>query len=154
VGSAGPEAVFTSEPLEQDVRIAGLPQLALQVTPSTPVGGHVFAELYDIYPDGRSVRLSWAAMNLRFADGGNTQPVELTPGQPVAAMMEFEPTDAHLGQGHRLRLAVHRHGVEDILASPTMEPAELGLGGGASVLRLPLVQREDALPSYRPPGLG
>jgi predicted acyl esterase len=142
---------FTTEPLEQALRIAGLPQLALAATPSTPTGSHVFAELYDIYPDRRSVRLSWAAMNLRFHQGGNTEAQDLTPGEQVLALMEFEPTDALVARGHALQLVVHREGVEDIQPTPVYEPLQVDLG--ASVLRLPVVDRPTIVPTYAPVGL-
>jgi putative CocE/NonD family hydrolase len=153
LGTVGSRPTFTSEPLEQAVRIAGLPQLQLRAAPSTPVGGNVFAELFDVYPDGRSVFLSWAALNLRYHAGGNTQPAQLTPGEAVDAMLQFEPLDALLARGHRLRLVVHQEGVMDVLPSPSPEPVELHLGAGASVLRLPVVERPTIVPTYAAPGL-
>jgi hypothetical protein len=96
--------------------------------------------------------VGWGAIDLKYHQGGNTEMQQLTPGQPVVAPMEFEPTDAHIGEGHRLRLVVHRLGVEDILPSPSSDPIALTLGSD-SVLRLPVVERPDILPSYVPPGL-
>jgi putative CocE/NonD family hydrolase len=156
LGSAGPVGdrfTFTSEPLEQDLRVAGLPQAHIQVVPTTAAGGYVFAELYDVFPDNRQVRIGWGAIHVRHHAGGNGEPANLAPGQPVTLMMELEPTDAHLGQGHRVRLVLHRDGVEDILPSPTNDPLVVALGGGASVLRLPSVERADVLPAYSAPGL-
>lgn len=150
----GTGASWTSEPLEQAVRVAGLPQLHVSVAPSTPAGGAVFAELYDVFPDGRTMRLGWAAMDLRFHAGGNTEPQPLVPGQAVLAMMEFEPVDALVARGHRLALALHKNGVEDIEPSMTPDSLQVELGGGKSVLRLPVVERPTVLPTYTPPSLG
>lgn len=142
-----------SEPLEAPLRIAGLPQLHVTVTPSTPRGGYLFAELFDQYPDGRMVRAGWAAMDLRYHAGGNLEPAALVPGQPVVAMMEFEPTDTLIGKGHRLVLVLHKDGVEDVLPSPSPEVLRLSLGEGKSVLRLPAVDRPNVLQTYTPPVL-
>ncbi|HWG90999.1 MAG TPA: CocE/NonD family hydrolase [Candidatus Thermoplasmatota archaeon] len=153
LGGLGDSVTFRSEPLARALRFAGLPQFHVTATPSTPVGGHLFAELFDVFPDGRTMRLGWGAISLHHYAGGNGEPETLTPGVPVVARMEFEPMDALVAEGHRLRLVVHRDGVEDILPSPSLEPVELSLGGGASVLRLPLIERPMVLPTYVAPGL-
>lgn len=147
----GTGASWTSEPVEQAVRVAGLPQLHVSVAPSTPAGGAVFVELYDVFPDGRTMRLGWAAMDLRFHAGGNTEPQPLVPGQAVLAMMEFEPVDALVARGHRLALVLHKNGVEDIEPSMTPDSLQVELGGGKSMLRLPLVERPTILRTYTPP---
>ena len=141
-----------TEPLEAGMRIAGLPRFHATFTPTSPVATHVFAEMYDVFPDGRAVRIGWAAMNLQYHAGGNMEPATLTPGQPVLALMEFEPMDAHVAQGHRLRLNVHMAGVEDIQPSPY--PGPVSLDWSASTLLLPLIERPALLPSYVPAGLG
>ena len=140
----------SSEPLEEPLRIAGLPQLHVTVTPTTPRGGYLFAELYDVYPDGRQVRVGWAAIDLRYHAGGNKDPATLVPGQPVVAMMEFEPVDALVAEGHRLRLVLHKDGVEDVLPSPSAEALRIDLGEGRTVLRLPAVDRPNLLRTYSP----
>jgi predicted acyl esterase len=141
-GEGGSRITFTSEALADDLRIAGLPRLHLEATPTTPQGGWLFAELYDVYPDGQSLNLGWAAMDLRYHEGGNTEPATLTPGEPVTAKMQFEPMDAHVAEGHKLRLVVHKAGVADIGPSPDPEPNVLGFGDEASVLELPTVERD------------
>ena len=140
---------WTSDPFPEHVRIAGIPQLHVDVTPTTPRGGYLFAELYDVFPDGRAMRIGWAAMDLPHHAGGNGATAMLTPGEPVRALMEFEPLDAHVGAGHVLRVVFHKNGVEDVMASPS--PEALLIGGG--VLRLPTVERADLPSSYRPDGL-
>jgi predicted acyl esterase len=149
----GQTLVYESEALEGALRIAGLPQLHVTVTPLTPAGGAVFAELHDVWPDGRTMRIGWAAMDLRHHAGGNTEPQTLTPGAPVVALMQFEPVDAHVADSHRLRLVLHRDGVEDVEASLSNEPLVVSHGEEASVLRLPEVERSDLVPAYRPAGL-
>ena len=152
-GGEGRSYATLSEPLAAPLRIAGLPQLHVTVTPTTPRGGYLFAELFDQYPDGRTVRAGWAAIDLRYHAGGNKEAATLVPGQPVVAKMEFEPTDTLVAQGHRLLLVLHKDGVEDVLPSPSPELLTISLGGGKSVLRLPAVERPNLVPTYAPPGL-
>ncbi len=137
---------WTSEPLEQDLRLSGLPQLHLEAIPTTPTGGHVFAELYDRFPDGPSVRIGWGAINLQYHAGGNTDPAVLTPFDPVIAQMQFEPMDAHVGEGHQLHLVIHKDGVEDIVESPDPSPVLIG----QSTLRLPAIERADTVEATGP----
>jgi hypothetical protein len=59
--------------------------------------------------------------------------------------MQFEPMDAHVAEGHQLRLVVHKNGVADIPQSPSPEPNVLSFGDEASVLELPTVERDLAL---------
>jgi predicted acyl esterase len=140
-GAAGGNALaFASEPLDEAKRVSGLPRFHVTVEPTTPAGGELFAELYDVWPDGTTTRLTWAAMNLRFHEGGNTDPATLVPGEPVTARMQFEPVDALVAEDHRLRLVVHKSGVEDVTASEDPEPNVVHLGSD-SLLRLPTVDR-------------
>ncbi len=152
-GPAASHASFTSQPLEEDLRFAGLASLHLQATPTTPRGGWLFAELYDVYPDGQQLYLGWAAMDLRYHEGGNTDPATLVPGEPVTAKMQFEPIDGHIAKGHRLHLVIHKGGVADIGPSPDPEPNVLGFGGEASLLNLPTVERDVPLSGEDSPRL-
>ncbi len=141
-------AGFTSQPFDEAVRIAGLPQFHASVLVSSAAGGWLFAELHDVFPDGRSMRIGWATIDLRHHAGGNTNPATLVPGQAVTALMEFEPVDALISEGHRLRLVIHREGVEDVPASPDRAPVAIDLGSDATRLRLPVVDRPTIVPAY------
>jgi len=151
-GAAGTSVSFVSQPLEDDLRIAGLPRLHVTAEPTTPEGGYLFAELYDVYLDGQRLYLGWAAIDLRYHDGGNTDPATLTPGEPVVAKMQFEPMDAHVAKGHQLELEIHKNSVADVTPSPSPEPSVLHLGED-SVLELDTVERDEALqPDAQPRG--
>ena len=127
----------------EDVRIAGLPQLHLQVTPTGP-GGQVYALLLDAET---GMHLGHAIMDLRYHAGGSQmQPV--VPGQPIVAMMQFEPMDVVVPAGHGLVLRLSGTG-EDYLPSAVVAPVLVDQG--ASAFRLPIVERgEDAF--FTPPG--
>jgi predicted acyl esterase len=137
---------WTSEPLDEPVRTAGLPSVELTATPTTAQGDWVFAELYDVYPDGVSMRIGWGALNLAYADGG---PSTVTPGQPIETELTFEPMDAFVAENHRLRLVLHKSGAEDIPASPDPSPVQIDQAD----LVLPQIDRPDALAEPTPPGL-
>jgi len=139
---------WTSEPLSENVRVAGTPRVTASVTPSTPTGGWVFAELYDVFPDGNEIRIGWGALDLRHYEGGNEEPATLVPGQPVDATITFEPMDAHVGEDHRLRLELHKDGVEDIPQSPDPSPVVVSNPS----LELPEIDREPGLENPTPPG--
>ena len=145
-------ASSTSAPLETAVRIAGLTRLPLVVTPTSAAPTHLFAELFDVYPDGVTTRLGWGAINLHYAAGGNTDPQPPVPGMPLTALLEFEPMDALIAQGHRLRLNLHMDGVEDILPGPASAPATIDMA--ASPLQLPTIERAGFLASYQAKTLG
>jgi putative CocE/NonD family hydrolase len=147
----GTTAAFTSAPLGSPLRMAGLPRYHVTVVPTTPVGGSLFAELYDVWPDGRTQRIGWGAIDVRNHAGGYTHDEPLIPGVPVTALMEFEPMDAIIAEGHRMRLVVHKNGVETIDPSLTADPLVLHLGGARSLLKLPVIERSDVIASYTPP---
>lgn len=116
--------VFTSAPLESDVRLAGLHQLHLDVTP-LGAGGQLFAELHEVSGEG-GLRLGHAIMDLRYAAGGTTlRPV--VPGMPLAVRMEFEAFDAFVHAGSTLRLTLQATG-EDYLPSATPAAVQIDAG--------------------------
>ncbi len=113
-------------PFEEPVRINGLPRLHFEATPYSTQGGYVFAQLYDVYPDGTTTTLGWAVMDLRYHQGGNTDPEVLVPGQRIDVQMEFEPTDALIKPDHELRLVVFRDSMEGMTANPDPTPVVIG----------------------------
>lgn len=96
--------VLRTEPLTDDLRFAGLPTLPITVTPAGP-RGVVTARLYAESADGSRL-LTWAQMDLRFAAGGEQGTLVVTPGSSLVAHMEFEPVDAIVHEGDRLRLVL------------------------------------------------
>lgn len=135
----------TLDPLsaDHDTLVSGLAQLALKVTPTGP-GGQVFALLSDAET---GQRLGHAIMDARYANGGTkSQPV--VPGQPLVMRIEFEPMDLVLPAGHGLVLTLTGTG-EDYMPSAVSAPLLVDMG--ASVLRLPVIERSaDAY--FTPPG--
>jgi predicted acyl esterase len=95
------------------------------------------------------MRIGWGALNLAYHEGGNAEPATLTPGQPIDTQITFEPVDALVAEDHRLRLELHKSGVEDIPASPDPSPVEVTDVN----LVLPQIDRAETLATPTPPGL-
>lgn len=133
--------------VDDEVVVAGLPTLHVDVTPSTPTGGALFAELY-LGPVGEEVRIGWSAIDLRNHDGGNTDPQVLVPGQSVLAKMQFEPLDLLVPAASQLRIELHRAGVEDI--NPSLDPSPLVVND--VTLNLPTTTSGEYVAIPMPPG--
>lgn len=131
---------FTLPRPDGDLLVSGLPKVHIAVTPLGP-GGYIGAYLYDRAPDGELTRVGWTTMNLAFAAGG-TERQEVIPGTTIQAMLEIQPMDAAVLDGHELVLRLWVYTDADRL--PTIPPAPVQLEIGASidsVLRLPTIER-------------
>lgn len=115
--SRGDVAVFTSDVLTDDLTIAG--PIVVELHASTDVlDTDWWAHLSDVYPDGRSVRLSTGLIRARFrglddpvykVEGSNFETEELLSGDPNDVVRyEFSlPAVANTFKpGHRIRIAV------------------------------------------------
>jgi predicted acyl esterase len=142
----GQSVRLRTDPLTQDLRIAGLPQFHVTVTPTGP-GGQLYAELRAV-AGTQSQRVGHAIMDLRLHEGGK-ETVPVAPGVPIKAKMEFFPLDAVVPAGSVLELYITNTG-RDYLPSPISTPVVLDLTD-KSVLRLPVVQREAEV-FFVPPG--
>jgi uncharacterized protein len=96
--------VYTSEPMAQDLRIAG-PLKAQLVVSSSALDTDLVARLVHVWPDGRATGIQEGALRLRYRDGV-TRPKLLTPGEPVQATLDLRSIAYKLPRGHRLRLQV------------------------------------------------
>jgi predicted acyl esterase len=146
-GSPAPDdapLLYDGAPLADATRISGLAQFPVTVMPLGP-GGQVFAQLRDISPNGTSLRLGHAIMDLRYASGGSKAPQPVAPGLPLVAKMEFEVMDAVVPAGHHLQLALTATG-EDYLPSDTSASVLVQSG----TLRLPTVPLGHGTP-FLPP---
>lgn len=149
---------FRSEPLEEDLRLSGLPRLPIEFEAQGP-GGYIGAWLFDENETGHVLdRLVWtvpmglpqplsefgvlpiighAQMDLRFHEGGD-QPSELRPGERYVAKVEFEPLEVFLPKGHRVVLWLFQYQYPDRSGGPVPSPVKLYFGENTQ-LRLPTV---------------
>ncbi len=134
------EALFRLGPLEEPLRLSGLPRVHTTVMPTAP-GGTIGAFLYDEAPNGQRTRIGWTAMNLRFHDGTEA-PQMVTPGEPVFAKMEIQPMDAVVPAGHTLLLRLAIDTPADRTFAQPLAPLSVEVGGSVtSILELPVIDR-------------
>ncbi len=115
-------------------RVAGMPTLHVDVTPTGP-GGQLFAELRDAT---RDEHLGHAVMDLRYHEGGDEMQT-IVPGERITAKMQFFPLDVVLPAGHELELRLSVTG-EDYMPPAINNPVEVHLDD-ESVLTLPTIER-------------
>jgi predicted acyl esterase len=123
----------------EEMRIAGLPELNLTVTPLGN-SGHVTAFLYRKDADGLH-RLGWGMTDLRFPAGENTgdeTASEVVPGEPISLRIELEPLDALVNAGDELVLILGQ-GRTGQIPGRAPQPVEVEYGDGQSTVSLAFV---------------
>jgi putative CocE/NonD family hydrolase len=96
--------IYTSEPLEQDLRIAG-PLKAHLAFSSDAADTDLVVRLVHVRPDGLATNIQEGALRLRYRDGF-ISPKLLTPGETVQAAVDMRSIAYMVPKGHRLRLQV------------------------------------------------
>ena len=148
---------FTSEPIETDVDVVGVPSVVLAWESPVPVATAV-VRLEDVAPDGRPFQVSAGILNLTHRDS-HAAPEPLEPGAVAECRVEMRSTAHRFRAGHRIRLSVASAMWPVVWPSPF--PAEYGLhlgGSGASRLVLPVLPagwRSAGVPPFKttPAGL-
>ena len=113
--TSGP--IYESEVLVEDLFIAGLPRLHVDVTTAT-VGGQLYALLEDCDDQSNCIHLGHAIMDLRYHEGGDVVQTWAPLTQTINAKMEFFAMDVEVPAGHVLRLRLSSTG-EDYLPAST-----------------------------------
>jgi putative CocE/NonD family hydrolase len=95
---------YTSQPLTESLTVVGSPVLRLFLR-STAEDAHVMVKLCDVFPGGRSRRIS--SGRLRAAHrAGHERAVPLTPGETAELTIPLWPLANTFAPGHRIRIAV------------------------------------------------
>lgn len=137
--------VFTSGPMEKDVRILGWPRVVVHAAATASVVSFV-AKLSDVAPDGTSALISDGSLNGTRRDS-LADPEAMEPGRFYQLEIPMTPTGWKLAAGHRLRLAISSGDFPNLW--PTPEQAEVTLRHGGdrpSHVILPAVP-ESVLPA-------
>jgi X-Pro dipeptidyl-peptidase len=122
-------------PVAKKLRLSGLPEVFVDVTPTAP-SGHVAAVLYRRAADGLH-RLGWGITDLRFPEGENRPgetPQEVVPGAAKRVRIEVEPLEAVVPAGEELVLILGQGNGMQLGGRPA-GPVELSFGGGTSFMR-------------------
>lgn len=94
--------VYTTEPMAEDLRIAGPLRARLTVSSDAP-DTDLVARLVHVWPDGRATGIQEGALRLRYRDGF-LKPSLLAPGRRYAVTVDMRAIAYMIPQGHRLRL--------------------------------------------------
>lgn len=132
-------AEFATAPFDQDLYLAGVPELDLAVSVSTP-RVHLITTLYDENPNGDRRRITQFAINPELRDGLD-QPSPAVPGERYQLSLEGFAMGHHVRPGHRLVLRVTTSDPDKVPVF-AVDPQVTVFTGGAegTQLRLPRVE--------------
>jgi uncharacterized protein len=146
----GRSLCFDTAALASPVEILGEALAELRLAVDRPVAT-IIARLCDVAPDGTSLRVAFAVLNLAHREG-HEAPRPMARGEPSDVVVRL-PAIAHaFPAGHRIRLALSTCYWPIVWPSP--EPVTLTLFGGASRFALPVRPRDArdaALPAFGAP---
>lgn len=96
--------VYTSGPLQKELKVLGPVKVRLYVTSSAPDTDFT-AKLVDVYPDGRAINISDGILRLRHRNGTDREEL-LEPGRVYGIEVDLWYTAHVFRAGHRVRLEV------------------------------------------------
>ena len=143
---------FDSEPLGERLEILGAPVLRLRLRADHPQG-NLCARLCDVAPDGTSLRVSYAVLNLAHRDG-HEHPEPLVPGEFYDLRLQLNDIGHAFPAGHRIRIALSTTYWPTIWPGPTADV--LGIVTGVSRLELPVREpraSDASLREFEPPDM-
>jgi putative CocE/NonD family hydrolase len=130
---------FTSEPLEQDLDVAGPLRLVLYAS-SSAVDTDFAGRLSDVFPDGRAIQLQNGVLRARYRD---EEPALLEPGEVYRFEIDMWATANRFEAGHRIRLDVSSADFPRFDRN-----ANLGGAEGDPVAAVQTVYHDSARPSH------
>ena len=136
--SSGP--IWETEPLAENMHIAGMPRVHVEVTTAS-LGGQLYALLEDCDNQSNCIHLGHAIMDLRYHAGGDDIQTWTPVVESINAKMEFFAMDAEVPAGHVLRLSLQSTG-EDYLPASTSSVVFVE-EGSASTLQLDTFEPAD-----------
>ena len=141
---------FDGDVLPEDMEILGNPVVELELSSDCPQA-QLAVRLCDVAPDGASLRLSYAVLNLAHRDGSEA-PRPMVPGEAVRVRLALKMCGHRVPAGHRLRLALSSACWP--LVWPARDAATLTVETGRSLLRLPVREPGGADVAFAPPRHG
>jgi len=130
----GMSLCFDGAPLDQALEILGNPTVDLLLASDHP-RAQIAVRLCAVAPDGASLRLSYAVLNLSHRDGSEA-PRPMVPGEAVRVTVPLKVCGHRVSAGHRLRLAVSTACWP--LVWPARDPATMTVLTEGSRLVLPI----------------
>jgi hypothetical protein len=96
--------IYRTEPLAQDLEIAGHPEVVIHAASSAP-DTDFFARLVDDDPDGIALEVCYGFVRARHRHGLDREEL-LVPGEIVEFHIRLGPTAVRFAAGHRIRLEI------------------------------------------------
>ncbi len=125
---------FDTEPLPDALEILGNPAVELTLSSDLPQA-QLAVRLCDVAPDGSSLRVSYAVLNLAHRDGSE-EPRPMRPGEAAEVRVVLKMCGHRVPAGHRLRLALSTACWP--LVWPSRDAATLTVETGRSCLQVPV----------------
>ena len=146
----GLSLVYTTPALAQAIEVVGVPKALLHYRAGVPTA-FLSIKLCDVAPDGTSVLVSRAVLNLTHLRS-HERPEPLVPGCVYAVEPALQATAYRFEAGHRVRLMLAAADVLNAWPTPELHAAAILRGGAyASRLDLPVVGPSDLPePAYLP----
>jgi putative CocE/NonD family hydrolase len=139
---------FDSEPLEEPLEILGAPLVSLELSVDRP-RALVAVRLCDVFPDGRSARVTFGVLNLTHRES-HEHPSLLEPGTRYRIHIKLDDVAYGFQSGNRLRLAISTAYWPMVWPSP--RPSTICIYTGASTMELPTrAPRDENLRDFDPP---
>ena len=141
---------FDGETLWRDLEILGNPVVELDLAADRPAA-QIAVRLCDVSPEGASLRVSYAVLDLAHRDG-SAAPRPMMPGETVRVRVPLKVCGHRFPAGHRIRLALST--AYWPLVWPARDAATLTLGLRRSTLTLPSRLPDGADAGFPPPRHG
>lgn len=141
--------VTFTENVEEELRLVGIPEIEVRVTPRGP-RGFVSAYLFRIDRDGAWHKIGWGVGDVRFPHG-ESKPQDVTPGRELTLRFPLQPLDAVVHEGEQLMLLLDQ-GHSDHMPSAPYFPVEIRYGGELGTFRFETTTPGN-LDFFEPPGL-
>jgi hypothetical protein len=140
-------SILMTDPMSDDVAVCGAARLKATLRTDQP-GGLIVARLVDVDREGRAVRMTTGALDLRFRSG-LAAPSGPEPGAEMAIIVDFQATAWRLRRGHRLGLALSADGWPALWPDPLGASLNVQLNG--LQLHLPLADAARRPAVFDPP---
>lgn len=139
---------FDTPPLEDDLVLAGAPELDLLVSVDRPQV-NLAARLCDVYPDGTSALMTYGVLNLSHRDG-HGQPQPCPVGAPFRVRLKLNDFARAVPRGHRIRLALANQHWPILWPQPELSTLTVATGDGTIMLPVRPPSPRDADVRFEP----
>ncbi len=143
--------VYETEPLTEEIKILGFPQLHFRGSVSAPQA-HFISRLSDVSPDHEVTLVTGAGINGSHRKS-SSNPEALTPGKVYPLDIEMHFTSWTFKKGHRIRVSLSNGQWPMIWPNPSPMKFSLELGGeDPTNLQLPIWKSDhSSVPTFKAP---